>query len=420
MPLRSPARLVIPVLSLLFATPARAADPLVITTSGQIRMRYEYRDPTSYASFPRSTDVALLRTRLGLAARVSPGVRVFAQIQDSRTMGSEPSPTADTRNVDLHQAFADLDSLGCPGLALRVGRFEMSYGDQRVVGVADWGNVGRSFDGARLRWTRGALITDAVASWIAERGNSGQDRFFLGAHSGWKHESGEVEGYLWMRDFNGTYSVPLSATYAPQIEDRTFGLRVRHASGPWELRGEAMHQTGERQWQLVRANAADVRVSCEVERRRHVRLAVEATHASGDTQDPATWRRFDPLFSTSHAVLGYADQVAFSNVRAVQLSLTSQWTPALGFQLDAHRFWRTESEDGWFDASGALLRSAPTGAGAPPDALGSELDLTVRWKPRTGVSILGGASAFLVGDYVRATGGGASMGWGFVQMQVDF
>ena len=37
-------------------------------------------------------------------------------------------------------------------LSLKVGRQELSYGDERLVGAFDWNNIGRVFDAAKLRW----------------------------------------------------------------------------------------------------------------------------------------------------------------------------------------------------------------------------------------------------------------------------
>ena len=45
-------------------------------------------------------------------------------------------------------------------LSLKIGRQEMTYGDQRFIGLTDWSNTGRSFDAARLRYQAGKK------SWI--------------------------------------------------------------------------------------------------------------------------------------------------------------------------------------------------------------------------------------------------------------
>jgi hypothetical protein len=285
------------------------------------------------------------------------------------------------------------------------------------VGAADWGNVGRSFDGARLRHVRGSLTTDAVLTWISEGRRAGEDRLFGGLHAGWRRQAYALDAYGWARDYGGL-AATAEAGGRGALRDRTFGARLRWSRGPLELRGEGMHQTGERAGQLVRAHAMDLRASVEVERSRALRLAAEYTRASGDGVGDGRWERYDPLFGTAHILLGYADVMAFANSEDLQLGASAQWTPALAILLDAHLL-RLESErDGWIDDAGNTLRRSASGAAGRE--VGTELDLTLRWQARPGLMVMGGASAFLAGDFVERTGGGGDSGWGFVQLTLGF
>src|SRR6185295_9285856 len=49
-------------------------------------------------------------------------------------------------------------------LLLKVGRQEMTYGDERFVGVSDWNNAGRSFDAVKLRFENETIWMDAFVS----------------------------------------------------------------------------------------------------------------------------------------------------------------------------------------------------------------------------------------------------------------
>jgi hypothetical protein len=59
-------------------------------------------------------------------------------------------PESDT--IDLHQAYFTIGNHKEFPLSLQVGRQELSYGDQRLIGPSAWNNIGRSFDAAKLRW----------------------------------------------------------------------------------------------------------------------------------------------------------------------------------------------------------------------------------------------------------------------------
>ena len=48
---------------------------------------------------------------------------------------------------DVHQAYVRVGGAREFPLSLKLGRQEMSYGDERLIGAFDWNNIGRVFDG---------------------------------------------------------------------------------------------------------------------------------------------------------------------------------------------------------------------------------------------------------------------------------
>src|SRR5579884_3701624 len=121
-----------------------------LSFGGEIRERYEFRDN---ADFNRNRNDTLSfigsRIRLYAASDVTPDMNVFFQMQDSRLFGSEASTASNEKNLDLHQGFLVIRNIAGP-LTLTLGRQELVFGDQRLVGNFDWSNVGRSFDALRL------------------------------------------------------------------------------------------------------------------------------------------------------------------------------------------------------------------------------------------------------------------------------
>ena len=71
--------------------------------AGQIRVRGESRNPGADYGVPGGTDLMLLRTRLDAAVKPAKDIKVFLQLQDSRSAGSEASVAANGANVDLKQ-----------------------------------------------------------------------------------------------------------------------------------------------------------------------------------------------------------------------------------------------------------------------------------------------------------------------------
>ncbi len=66
----------------------------------------------------------------------------------TKTLGYGP----ESDSIDLHQAYFTLGNPSEFPLTMKVGRQELSYGDERLIGAFDWNNIGRSFDAAKLRW----------------------------------------------------------------------------------------------------------------------------------------------------------------------------------------------------------------------------------------------------------------------------
>ena len=155
------------------AAVAELFDPEQFTINGEIRERYEGRMNSSFGN-PNRTAVDQnnhsfigSRIRLNMGYSVSADVRFFAQLQDARLFGAERGTLANEQNVDLHQGYFDIDNVWLDGLRLRAGRQEIFFGDHRVLGNVSWTNVGRSFDGLRLTYSRGVGSLDLM--WFRTR-----------------------------------------------------------------------------------------------------------------------------------------------------------------------------------------------------------------------------------------------------------
>ncbi|MSU63982.1 MAG: cupin domain-containing protein [Pedosphaera sp.] len=150
--------------------------------SGSFRMRYEVRE-THLAAPPANdfkkgvdndnsyfSDKLLLR--LGYSAKWWSALvegRSSSATGDDR--GSAPNiPTGSSPDsdgpVDLHQAYVFLGNHKEFPVSLKVGRQELSCGDERFVGAFAWNNIGRVFDAAKVRWQNAWFGMDAFTSRI--------------------------------------------------------------------------------------------------------------------------------------------------------------------------------------------------------------------------------------------------------------
>ena len=172
------------------AAPAFATDGDA-EFSAEVRWRPE-SSRAMLATGGETETVQLLRTRLNASFTASDRTSAFVQLQDSRTLGQTTDsgdPTsgtlAQTSDLGIHQAYLHIAELFNPNIALQAGRFEMNYGNQRLVGGVAWSQTGRAFDGARLSIQQDGWNADVFMTKLVERttAGSGDDIDFYGIYS---------------------------------------------------------------------------------------------------------------------------------------------------------------------------------------------------------------------------------------------
>ena len=115
---------------------------------------------------PDNVHFVASRVRLGLDGQWK-FMRVMMQIQDARLLGTPPG-FDDGGSFALHQGILEFgnDERGY----VRVGRQEINYGNQRMIGALDWLMSARSFDALRLHGFFGDKVeVDAFGSMLARQ-----------------------------------------------------------------------------------------------------------------------------------------------------------------------------------------------------------------------------------------------------------
>ena len=69
-------------------------------------------------------------------------------------LGNSISGTTTDPYLSIHQVYATLPLFQSDRFHLKMGRQELSYGDDLVLGSVIWSNVGRSFDAAKIKISR--------------------------------------------------------------------------------------------------------------------------------------------------------------------------------------------------------------------------------------------------------------------------
>jgi len=122
-----------------------------LTLDIQLRVRSEWREGYKVATDTETKGdlLTVQRSRIGLTGKwKSFDYKLGAQ--DVRTFGNPSGATQGTVGVSEAWWAGNLTS----GMRLKVGRQEIKFDNERIVGAVNWSNPGRFLDG--IRWDRQA------------------------------------------------------------------------------------------------------------------------------------------------------------------------------------------------------------------------------------------------------------------------
>ncbi len=395
--------------------------------SAEARFRPEWRRELDLdRGADDDTFTGFMRLRLGVGAAWKDRAEVFVQVQDSRIAGEESSTASNEQNTDLHQVWLRLPDLGAKGLSVTVGRQEWTFGEGRLIGDFGWDNVGRSFDGARIRYERKISRIDGLLARISHRNALDPNGAALPATEGsdldgvltlWAPAVGrEYEGYaLGFADHveaAGEGGAPGETTV------HALGARLKDRYGLVDLNGELAAQRGEVNGDDLAAWAGAIQIGATLGRDAKWRPFAGYDVATGD-EDPADGERqeFFNFFPTNHPHYGYADLEGWRNIRSpyAGASITAGRHFALA---KVHRFSLFEEAGPWKSAGGAVLGFDATGSSG--SRVGSEADLIYRLSFREKALLETGAARFHPGRFARLTRGDDPMYWGYVMLVAGF
>jgi hypothetical protein len=403
-----------------------------ITISGQLRLRFEWRDPFDYrlpGTFGRPADQSVgddndrveQRTRLNFDARVIDDVRVFIQLSDSRLWGEELGVLNETNQVDLHQGYVDIEAVFGAPITVRAGRQELSYGDQRLISSLDWSNIGRAWDGVRAWYSGEGFQLDGFLTNIREEVNgvTDDDHVFGGVYFSYMGiEAHWIDAYILFRGFSdGSFTAEDGGM--GDLEDYFAGLRFKGSSSGFDYSAEGVYEFGDRAGDDVGAFGTAVTLGYTFDCECKFRIGLEWTFATGD-EDPTDGDldTFDPPFPFGHAYQGYLDIFTWKNGHDLALKLSVKPHPDWQIFLDVHGFILDEEKDAWYNAATRPIRRDPTGESGR--FIGTEVDLTAKWTIRKNLFLYFGYTHFFADDFVDTTGPSPDSDWVFAMLTTEF
>ncbi len=358
-------------------------------------------------------------------------------------------------NIDLHQAYVTIGNHKEFPLSLKVGRQEMSYGDERLIGAFAWNNIGRTFDAAKLRYQNQWFGADFFVSRpvIPEDGRFDQDNQY-DTFSGVYANSSKIpktllEAYFLSRNSTSHAAAAQPSPEFPQPSARdiyTVGGRLKNKPGDlgnWDYTVEGAYQFGDYRDNRLGVTTPRLRQDAFMVDLQGgytfsnfwatPRLGAEYIYSSGD-DNPTDGKHetFDSLFPTKHKFLGYMDFVSLQNIQDVRGIFQLKPWSRMTFAVEGHGFWLADTRDSFYNAGGA-----PRGVfGATPgnnyginptyrSFVGTEVDAIAGVAITRFAQLETGYGHFFVGDYIRSSLSAPAVGskdadYLYVQTTINF
>jgi hypothetical protein len=282
------------------------------------------------AALSRSDAYLLTRFRLGAAIKPASWFRTYLELQDADAFWKTPPLVPPYQSTwDLRRAYLDFGDIEEGALALRIGRQDLNFGHQRLVGTSYWRNASSGWDAAMAvfnsRWLKlnvwAASPVVAYANGLSHR-QPGND--LHGIYGALKRlvPGSSVEPFLLWRLSPG-FKTELGGT-AAKLDEKTVGVHWAGAASGFDYDAEVAGQTGSIGSDRIRAWAWSAISGYTFQSARlRPRVFVKYDFASGD-RNPKDGRHgtFDQLYPSIHDHHGLADRVAWQNLKSIRCGLS--------------------------------------------------------------------------------------------------
>jgi hypothetical protein len=400
--------------------------PSWMTLDMELRGRTEEQTSLGYVS---GKDRMYELTRVWGGMRVVPTdwLTFYAQFMDLHALGLPLRDTAANMRdtFDLRQGYLDFHY---KPVQLIVGRQELRIGDERVVGISDWTNTSRTWDGAYMRVGNANQLnifsTSVVAVHPSSLDTHGAGLTFHGVHAKlttWVPRT-DIEPFVLVRALprvtsqQGAIGTETEVTFGSYYETKLpFGF---DSSGTGDL------QRGSYSNDSIHAGAAIIRGGYGTKRLPwQPHLEVEYDYATGNPHtNPDHISTYDQQYPSNHNAFGLVDLFGFQNIKQdrlnLQLTRHSQHNELLVL-LQGGSLHVATTHDGLYSGAGASLIAAPAG-GFKSDGIGSEFDASAKYIFHKSFVTNIGVGHFFPGALMTSEKHGAPLTYAYLEFTYRF
>ena len=368
----------------------------------------------------------LTRVRGGLEVRPVKFFTGYLQFEDTHALGLPlPSVAANMRDVfDLFQGYGDLHVGKAHVIA---GRQLLRYGSERLVGISDWTNNSRSWDGFRGRYgftTKNFIdvfSTSVVAVHASSLDKHGAGLTFHGAVGDLATivPRTEIQPFVFIR---AVRSVTSQQNIKGTETETTFGAEVNSKlPGGFDYDVLGALQRGSYSNDSIQSGAGFAKVGY---RFNFVplkpRLVGEYDYATGNDHSNATRiSTFDQQYPSNHNAFGLVDVFGWQNITQTRLNLDVGVRKNLTLLFQGEDLHVATVRDNVYSSSGATYIKAPT-AGFTNNDLGQDFDASGNYVFRKSFFVQMGVGHLFPGRVLAQGGKAPPLTLGYLQLTYRF
>lgn len=385
-----------------------------LTATGQIRERSEARggQGTLLQTGQKGAFFNSQRTRLNVGY-AGYRYKIFASLQDVRVWGQDASTinrtTTDANDGLLfHEAWSEISLVDTTStiqnFSVKIGRQEISYDDQKVLGSLDWLQQARRHDAILIKYANKGWTADIGAAFNQRSEQNAGTTFngqpgtypagtnqighayksFQYAYIARKFFFGDVSFLFFKDDFNKFTGTVAAPAFTQGVNSRTttgFYYNL-NPTRKLNLNGNLYHQGGkDKMGTKISANQASLTATYQVGRKLFLGIGADYLSGTDENKEATQNNLFDPLYGTPHKFWGYMDYFyvasGFGQQGLLNYFFKTKYVANdnLSLFLDVHGFESAAKLNGGLDSY-----------------LGTEIDLMARYKFTKVINIEAGYS----------------------------
>jgi hypothetical protein len=398
--------------------PWRLKDlPPWLSLDGQIRLRTE--DFTSYDYIPGNDRIyELTRVYGGLTVRPTSFLTGYMQFIDAHALGLPVDIVAgNMRDIfDLRQGYLEYHNEN-HNFRLYAGRKELRFGNERVVGISDWTNVSRTFDGFFGHFgdrtdknSVDVFSSSVVAIHPTSLDTHGAGLTFHGGYGtigSWIPNT-VVQPFVLVRALPRVESQ--QGIYGSEVET-TFGAEAEGRLPAWfdyDVLGDL--QRGSYSNDSIHAGAGIVKVA-------HLfdslpwkpRLGGEYDYATGNPhQNPNRISTYDQQYPSDHNAFGLFDLFGFQNIWERRVNLDLGPTKNLWLLFQGEAIGVSSRFDSVYNSGGGVIVRPPS-HGFATNSIGDGFDASAKYVFHNYWTVNTGVGHFFPGGLMSANNHGAPL-----------